>query len=51
MNKHVGWNNHVGRTKPIIEMVIYSALTGQVEHYRHTEWSGPKVLSFSKQPL
>ena len=32
MNKHVGWNNHVGRTKPIIEMIIYSALTGQVEH-------------------
>ena len=32
INKHVGWNNHVGRTKPIIEMVIYSALTGRVEH-------------------
>ena len=32
IDKHVGWKNHVGRTKPIIKMIIYSALTGRVEH-------------------
>ena len=42
-NKHVGWNNHVSRTKKIIEMGISSALIVWVEH---TEWSGPKVLPY-----
>ena len=42
-NKHVGWNNHISRTKTIIEMGIYSGLAGWGEH---TEWSGPKVLSY-----